>query len=240
MSTELVYLEEQTLLELDAEIEARGGDARGTYLVLNRTVMHPQGGGQPADHGKIQADGGEFPVRFVGFVDGSVRHYGSFDGAPLAVGGPVRVAVDRQRRHVNAQAHTAGHLVANLIEDVRAELVAIKGHHFPHGAYVEFHGAKPSDAESVLAEANRRIHAAIASDLPVEAAFYDYQSLVRLCPHVPANLPTDKPLRTVQIGDYPPVPCGGTHLPSLSTLATVVATKIKSRKGNSKVSYSFS
>ena len=239
MSTELVYLEAQTLLELDAEIEALGSDARGGYLVLDRTVMHPQGGGQPSDRGEIQADGGEFPVRFAGFVEGSVRHYGSFEVARLDIGAPVRMTVDQQRRQVNAQAHTAGHLVANVVEDVRAELVAIKGYHFPHGAYVEFHGAKPSDAESVLAEANRRMSAAIAADLPVEAAIFDHQALVQLCPHLPENLPIDRPLRAVRIGDYPPVPCGGTHLPSLSNLASVVATKIKSRKGNCKFSYSY-
>ena len=239
MSTELVYLEEQQLLEFDAEIEALGRDERGAYLVLNRTVMYPQGGGQPSDQGKIQTDGDEFSVRFVGFVEDLVRHYGSFDDAPLEVGAPVHMTVDRQRRRVNAQAHTAGHLVGNLVEDVKAELVAIKGYHFPDGPYIEFHGVKPSDAEDVLAEANRRISAAIAADLPVEASIYDHQSLVKLCPHVPQNLPADKPLRAVRIGDYPPVPCGGTHLSSLSNLASVVATKIKSRKGNSKVSYSF-
>ena len=79
----LVYLEEQELLEFDAEIEALGKDERGAYLVLNRTVMYPQGGGQPSDQGKIQTDGNEFSVRFVGSVGDLVRHYGSFDNAPL-------------------------------------------------------------------------------------------------------------------------------------------------------------
>lgn len=239
MSTELVYLEEQAILELDAEIRALGSDERGTYLILDRTVMYPQGGGQPSDQGTIQTDGDEFPVRLVRFVGDSARHYGSFDLVPLRVGAPVRISVDQHRRLVNAQAHTAGHLVGNLVEDVRPNLVAIKGHHFPNGPYVEFQGAKPSDAGEVLAEANRRMSAAIAADLPVEARVYDYRSLVRLCSHVPRNLPTARPLRAVRIGDYPPVPCGGTHLPSLSSLASVVATKIRSRKGNSKASYSF-
>ena len=238
MSTELVYLQEEALLELDAQIEASGRDDRGAYLVLNRTVMYPQGGGQPSDRGRIQTEGDEFSVTFVGFVEGIVRHYGSCDSAPSEVGAPVRMMVEPQRRLLNAQAHTAGHLVGNIVEDVRADLVAIKGYHFPDGPYVEFRGVKPSDAGELLAEANRRISAAIAADLPVEAKVYDLHSLVELCPHVPENLPAGKPLRAVRIGDYPPIPCGGTHLSSLSYLTSAVATKIKSRKGNCKVSYS--
>ena len=127
MSTELVYLEAQTLLELDAEIEALGSDARGAYLVLDRTVIYPQGGGQPSDRGEIQADSGEFPVRFAGFVEGSVRHYGSFEGTRLDIGVPVRMTIDEQRRQVNALAHTAGHLVASVVEDVRGGTRGVQG-----------------------------------------------------------------------------------------------------------------
>jgi Ser-tRNA(Ala) deacylase AlaX len=50
-------------------------------------------------------------------------------------------------------------------------------------------------------------------------------------------VPTDKPTRVVTIDGFSQ-PCGGTHVPSLAALKGMKIEKIRSKKGNTKISYS--
>ena len=43
----------------------------------------------------------------------------------------------------------------------------------------------------------------------------------------------------ISIGDYDMVPCGGIHVKSLGELDQVEVTRIKHKKGNTVVSYTF-
>ena len=54
--TELMYTKHPDLFETKAQIIDHGNDSKGTYLVLNRSIFYPQGGGQPADQGEIIAN----------------------------------------------------------------------------------------------------------------------------------------------------------------------------------------
>jgi Ser-tRNA(Ala) deacylase AlaX len=239
MSTELVYLNDTyqyqgsgTLLRIDA-------DERGSYGVCDRTIFYPQGGGQPADSGDLTVNGQRIPVTFVGFANGEVRHYGNFADLALTGAAEAGQRVDESRRLKNSQAHTAGHLVANVAESIAPELHAVKGYHFPEGSYVEFDGVLAGLAEEFIATMNERLSEAVRAEHNIQCRTVDFHELQAICPKLPAGLPQDKPLRVVQIGDFPPVPCGGTHLPSLADLKSVSISKAKSKQGKTKVSYAF-
>lgn len=182
---------------------------------LQATLFHPQGGGQQADQGSIAG----IPVLHVAHTDdGDVVHYlASMDG--VAVGQEVELVVDAAWRLRNARHHTAGHLIAALVEDGFPGLRAVAGHHWPGQARVEFtaEGATPTeDLRQVLAAALPR---AIDRQLPV-----------RLCGDPLVN-------RAIAIGAYPPVSCGGTHVEHTGWLGKVEITKVRSKGNLLRLSY---
>lgn len=79
------------VLRVVSETDPKTGAAR-TAVVLDRTLFHPQGGGQPADQGTItllqrKEGGGPEAAGVVFAVEavrddgaGAVKHYGSFVG----------------------------------------------------------------------------------------------------------------------------------------------------------------
>ncbi len=81
--TELMYIEHPDLFELSAQVTQHGSDAKGVYLVFNQSLFYPQGGGQPADQGKIITANTCYEVFDVRNVDGEVRHYLTCNSAPI-------------------------------------------------------------------------------------------------------------------------------------------------------------
>jgi Ser-tRNA(Ala) deacylase AlaX len=237
--TQLDYLEDSERMRGTAVILRQGEDERGTYLVLDRTLFYPQGGGQPADRGQIRNADFIFNVEHVGFHDGEVLHYGSFEqGEAASEGVAVELQVDEAVRFYNSRNHTAGHLVGFAGEELHPGLIALKGYHFPEGAYVEFLGKlTPEEIQELQSALEARIRDMISTDDVVEMRLVMQEELSSLCRHVPENLPADKPTR-VMLTRFGGMPCGGTHVSSLSKVGSVSIRKIKQRGNNLRVSYS--
>lgn len=102
------------------------------WLLFDRTVFHPQGGGQPADTGVIISDDGKkFTVTDLKLVDKAVVHTGKFEGAQFTVGETLTQKVDGEFRAINARIHSAGHLLDVAMNRAgRTDLKPSKGYHF--------------------------------------------------------------------------------------------------------------
>ena len=240
-NTKLNYLDDTYLFKSTATIIGTGEGPKGNYVVTNQTIFYPQGGGQPSDTGFFVIEGKKYLISFVGFQDGKVLHYGDFpDQSDVLVGKNIEQEVDSDRRICNAKLHTAGHLIAGIIDASDNGLRATKGYHFQDGSYVEFEGGMPANPEETLDGLNNRISDAINNKLKITVEEVSYDKLVARCPNIPSYLPKDKPLRIVTIDGYEPLPCGGTHVRGLDSLNKLQATKLRSKKGNVKISYSLS
>lgn len=101
---------EPYLRELEVEVTGVAEDDAGPYAVLSDTVLYPEGGGQPADHGYL----GALRVIAVQRVDGEIRHY--LENA--AVTGSATLTLDWKRRFDHMQQHTAQHLITAIAADV--------------------------------------------------------------------------------------------------------------------------
>jgi len=93
------------LIECKAAVMERRDDA----LILDRSVMHAQGGGQPSDTGTITGpDGSCFQVSKV-MLDretGVSTHLGSSEHGTVAVGDEVQVKVNRENRQLLSECHS--------------------------------------------------------------------------------------------------------------------------------------
>lgn len=235
--TQLLYLEDTYLLESSATLENVSSDDQGTYCIFNQTIFYPQGGGQASDIGLIQIGNDEMPVTFVGYVDGKVRHYGEFESLKEKVGETITLKVNQQNRMTNAKSHTAGHLIQCAIEEIDPGLKAVKGFHFPVGSHVEFEGNTTLENHERNEKANQKILEMIAENVQTNTTMMTKEEIIKACPDLPYALPEGKPLRVMSIGNYSPIPCGGTHIKSLSELGKVEITKTKNKKDRIKISY---
>ena len=109
MSFPRAYERDPYLTELLTRVVRAGRDGERPWAVLEDTVLYPEGGGQPADRGRI----GETAVLDVQTVDGEVRHTLAF---PVAEG-PVLVRLDWERRFDHMQQHTGQHLLTAVAAD---------------------------------------------------------------------------------------------------------------------------
>jgi misacylated tRNA(Ala) deacylase len=109
--TEALYFVDSTVQRFEATVE-RVLDDR---VVLSRTHFYPEGGGQPADHGRLEADGETWEVTDVQKKDTIYHHLAC---EPPAVGTAVTGVLDWDRRFVHMRYHTAQHLLSALLLDV--------------------------------------------------------------------------------------------------------------------------
>lgn len=206
MTERLYYTSDAT--ECLARVVNCLSEADGRYAIeLDRTLFHPQGGGQPADRGWIA----DLAVQGVVSRGDSVEHIVS---QPLP-SGEVTIRIDAESRRLHARLHSAGHMLAQAGE--QSGWQPMKGHHWPGESRIIF----AAEANGGLPEASvllEKVAAWQAENLPRQVAFADG-------------------LRQVGFGDMQSYPCGGTHVASLSELGKIVISQVKMKKGQIIVSY---
>lgn len=135
------------------------------------------------------------------------------------VGQEVDISIDCEWRLMCSRLHTAGHLIAGVIEEAYPELRAIAGHHWPGESRVEFEGDCDVPELGFLSAVNSRLAKVIAENLLVHAQCAEGVG------------------RLVQVGQYTPVPCGGTHVRATGELGNVQIVSARNKKGKFRVSY---
>ncbi|MEJ5073044.1 alanyl-tRNA editing protein [Enterobacter ludwigii] len=206
MTERLYYTSDAT--EGRAHILRCEPDAEGRYAVeLDRTLFHPQGGGQPADRGWIAG----VAVESVVTRDDHVVH---ILAQPL-LPGEVSIEVDTVARLLHSRLHSAGHMIGQAGEQLSWQ--PVKAHHWPGEGRITF----------VAKE-----HAALPEASALQAKIDGWIS-----EGLPRRLAMEEGLRKVGFGEQPAYPCGGTHVASLSALGEVVITQLKLKKGQMVVSY---
>ena len=104
----LAFEREPGRRRLETSIVSSGVDDGRPFVVLEDTILYPEGGGQPADRGTIDGVG----VVHVHRTGGEVRHV----LAEAAASGQVTVELDWSRRFDHMQQHTGQHLITAIAE----------------------------------------------------------------------------------------------------------------------------
>ena len=208
-------------------------------IKLNQTCFYPRGGGQDWDMGTIQKGDAVFNVEEVHLDEnGVVHHVGSFRSGVLKAGDLVDCVVAHDRRVINTRLHSAGHVIDMAIDSLGLDWMATKGQHYPHLSAVEYSGTwQPEQAEALKDSIEQKANELINKDNENSIEFMPVEEMHRVCRHVPANIPKNKPGRVVMYGDNFGIPCGGTHVKNLSQIGTVKIPKLKEKKSVIRVSY---
>ncbi len=235
--THLLYLEDFTLLTSKATILAVLQEQGRTIVILDTTIFYPQGGGQPYDKGIIENAAAKFIVEEVRFVDGIVKHYGTFEHGTFHTGDTVTCIVDKERRILHSRLHSGGHVVDMAVTALALPWTPGKGYHFPEGPYVEYAGSLQGlDKEKLKHDIEQLCSKFIQEGHETGLIFMSKEEMAKVCPHVPDYLPAGKPTRVVMYGDFG-VPCGGTHVANLRDIKQMTIRKIKQEGPNIRVGY---
>ncbi len=200
---------------------ATSGEA--VAVVVNQTPFYAESGGQVADTGTIETDGGA--VVAVSDVqkraDGLFVHYGTVEQGTVKAGDAVRLTVDGARRSTIRGNHTATHLLHAALRTVLGGHVAQKGSLVaPDRLRFDFSHPKPIDAEELEA-VEALANAVVIQDSPVETRLMDRDAAIESGAMALFGEKYGDEVRVVSTGTVPDgVPgrtysvelCGGTHV----------------------------
>ena len=207
--TEALYLTSDDLECTGRVLSCRETQEGLWAVVCDRTVFHPQGGGQPSDIGLIN----DVSVRKVIHTPDAIIHLCE---APLE--GEVSMAVDGKTRRLHSRLHSAGHIIGFVGDELGWH--ATKGNHFPGESRVVFEPENPKAIQLTEAEVlQSEVNALISKKLERRITEIDG-------------------LRYLTWGDLRAYPCGGTHVANTEEIGKVCISKIKMKKGQITVSYS--
>ncbi len=203
---------EATVLAIlqDGERVERVGEGEVT-LVLDRTVLYGEGGGQVGDVGVIEGDGFEGAVTDTKKVSGVFLHEVELTAGNLTVGARCRVAYDADRRAATARNHSAVHLLQSALRKTLGAHVEQAGSYVdPDELRFDFTHSSPLTAEQlqkVTSLVNREILEAVGTSTklmtPAEAQKSGAMALF--------SEKYGDTVRVVSIGSSLEL-CGGTHV----------------------------
>ena len=219
------YEREPRRAELETEIVSVGDDGGHPWAELDDTILFPEGGGQPADHGRLTRGAQAVHVVDVQRIGGAVRHV--LD-APVTVG-PATLALDWDRRFDHMQQHTAQHLLSAVAAD-RFGWPTTSFHLQDEVCDVELEG--PVLSARQLAELEEAVAAEVRAGHPITTRRVEPAELAEL-PVRSRGLPAGHrgSVRLVEIADLDLNTCGGTHLASTAEIECVKLLGAEPKRG---------
>jgi misacylated tRNA(Ala) deacylase len=206
---------------------------------LDRSALHPGGGGQVSDTGWVEHAGGVVAITGVE-TDGDVVWH--LLAEPVSIAGEVVVRVDAERRSRVAQLHTDSHILnAIVFERFPGTLVT--------GAQINDDGTGRMDFDlsevdnDVLRSLDAAVNDVIRREVEVRSTYVDAAAvattagLVRSLSVAPPPTP-DGQLRIIEIDGIDRQACGGTHLSNTGQSGPIRITKVESKgKRNRRIRF---
>jgi len=216
--TDLLYYEQPFDELFEAVVQDVTEDG---WVVLDRTLLYPEGGGQPADHGTLEAAGQLFPVVDVQKSGDAVLHRIEGPGS-LARGDRVTGRVDMRRRLAHARHHTATHLVHDSAKRVLGRHVwqagAQKSEDRARLDISHYRRITDTEMKAIEMEANRRV----MECEPVDASFLPREEAEKLFGFelYQGGVPPGKMIRVVRVGTDIEA-CAGTHVTNTGMIGQI-------------------
>ena len=218
---------------IEARVVAVDEAAEGPLVVLDRTVLYPGGGGQPADRGLLlrTADGRSWTVRAARKTGGDIVHeLDPEQGGPPSVGDTVSVDLDWDRRHALMRTHTALHALCGVVWRDYGALVT-GGNMEPGAGRMDFEFERMSGdlVDEIEATVNAELMA--AHDVRVNVLPRDEAFAITDLIRTKVNLlpPGIDEIRTIEIVGLDLQADGGTHVANTREVGRIRVTGYESK-----------
>lgn len=231
---EKLYYQAPYVKEFEAVVVSCEEIGQGAYeVVLNRTGFYPEGGGQPADVGKLwlqepkEGDPDQVQVKDVHEKQGRIVHY---IDAPLKTGTRVRGILDWEKRYSNMQQHSGEHLLSGLIHK-HYGYDNVGFHMGSEEVTVDVNGILTMEqAKALEREANMLIYA----NVPVVESYPDPEALHKL--EYRSKKELSGQVRIIEIPGGDICACCGTHVLATGEIGMIKITGLMHYKGGVRLS----
>ena len=209
----------------DGELREEIPAGTQAIIVLDRTVLYAEMGGQVADYGCMKADGVFFEVDNVQKnKGGKFMHYGKLTGGDIKLGDELTVCVDEERRKAISRAHSATHLLQSALRMVLGDHVHQAGSLVePDHLRFDFTHFSALTAEEI-SEVNTIMADMILDGAEITTRVMPYDEAKKLGAMALFGEKYGDTVRVVEMGDYSREFCGGTHLDNTAKVGMFVIT----------------
>uniref|UniRef100_A0A3P9BRT0 Alanyl-tRNA synthetase domain containing 1 n=1 Tax=Maylandia zebra TaxID=106582 RepID=A0A3P9BRT0_9CICH len=207
--------------ELKQEVNGKKETIKGFHIKLQDTILFPEGGGQPDDHGFL----GDVPVLRVTRQGPDALH---FVASPLEVGQEVQVKVDWERRFDHMQQHSGNNHHRDRKKRHRTQCLDTRPH--PGTLPLEL-GRQRSTIEldtpcvkpGQLQELEECVNEKIRAHIPVMVQLLSIDDPAVEKVQIFRGLPEDHagPIRIIDIEGIDANMCCGTHVSNLGHLQVI-------------------
>ena len=218
---------EGTVVALVAEGEICGevNEGMDAVVVLDRTPMYAEMGGQVADQGVMTADGVVFKVNNVlKNKGGKYMHYGKLLKGSIVLGDKLTVSIDTERRKAISRAHSATHLLQSALRLVLGDHVHQAGSLVePDHLRFDFTHFSALTAEEI-GQVNTVMADMILEGADIETKIMPFDEAKKLGATALFGEKYGDTVRVVKMGDFSMEFCGGTHLDNTAKVGMFVIT----------------
>lgn len=220
--TEKLYYKDAYVKEFDAVALSCDACECGFDIVLDKTALFPEEGGQYSDKGYI-GSAFVFDVREKG---GVIHHYSK---EAINVNKTVHCKLNFEERFDKMQQHTAEHMISGFLH----KLYGIENTGFHLGAVdVTLDTSAPVSREQ-MAEVEALVNLAVTRNLKIETSFPSPDELPRL--KYRSKLDLTENVRIVDIGDVDSCACCAPHVAYTGEVGFIKLVDAVKRKEGSRI-----
>ncbi|XP_060519865.1 alanyl-tRNA editing protein Aarsd1-B [Cylas formicarius] len=201
--------------EINKVINGKKTKCDGFEVILEDTILFPEGGGQPCDYGYLN----DIPVNQIVRKTDKAVHY---THKPLQIGEEVKQVLDWERRFDHMQQHSGQHLITAII-DRDFKIQTVSWWLGEEVSYIELDVAQISEdqisyTENVVNNLIREFKK-VTVEIYTEDTPEEQLKEARSARGLPADHKGD--IRVVRIEDIEGNMCCGTHVSNLSQLQVI-------------------
>lgn len=221
MTKKLYYLNPYQT-ELDTKIIDKGFFQKKPFVILEETIFYPEGGGQPADSGKING----VAVTDVQIHDDLIMH---FLDQEIEIG-EAKCILNWDRRLDHMQQHTGQHILSGVAYILfKAQTVGF--HLGTEDTTIDLSKENFNNQELALLE--KEANQFVVDNHRVNCFFPDNEELENL--KLRRKPKTDEDIRIVNVEELDFSPCGGTHHQTTAEVGIIKIIATEKIRGNTRL-----
>lgn len=220
--TEKLYYKDGYLAQFEATVVNCQLGEKGYEVILDQTAFYPEGGGQPADTGKLD----DVAVTYVYDKEGTIYHVVE---VALEVGKKVKGKIDFERRFDLMQQHSGEHIISGIVH-------ALYGYN-----NVGFHMSKDYTTadfdgeltkEQVL-DIETRANEAVYQNLAIASHIYQDTEIKERDYRSKLDLKGD--VRLVEVPNYDTCACCGIHVKTTGEIGMIKCIASERHRGGMRL-----
>ncbi len=201
----------------EGKIADSAQDGENAVVILDKTVLYGESGGQMGDSGEITGDGFKMLVNDSKKLgDGKILHFVNVEEGSFKNGDSVKVTFDIEKRNKTARNHSATHLLQKALQEVLGNHVEQAGSNVDENRLRFDFSHFEAVSESQLAEIERKVNESILKAYPIEISLMSIDEAKKMGAMALFGEKYHDVVRVVNMGGYSVELCGGCHLKNTS------------------------